>query len=144
MANDSCALVDTQKLVRLILDQIADKWSILVIAALCREPMRFHMLRRDIDAVTKIADDGAAPTGALRHRCTARDSCVACRSRVQNHLARRDADHALPSACPMGQRYKAEVEAVQQRFDAPRTRRRASRSTACSLDHKVVAESPIH
>ncbi|MGO7338421.1 winged helix-turn-helix transcriptional regulator, partial [Rhizobium leguminosarum] len=53
MANEGCTLCNSEQLVRLILDQIADKWSILIIAALCRGPMRFNTLRRNIDGITQ-------------------------------------------------------------------------------------------
>lgn len=38
---------------RVILDQIADKWSILIMAALCRGPMRFNALRREVEGITQ-------------------------------------------------------------------------------------------
>ncbi|WP_232629033.1 winged helix-turn-helix transcriptional regulator [Methylobacterium sp. Leaf118] len=53
MATETCTLGDTEQLVRLVLDQIADKWSILIIAALCRGPMRFNSLRRDVHGITQ-------------------------------------------------------------------------------------------
>lgn len=37
---------------RLLLDQIADKWSVLVLAALCDAPLRFNVLKRRLDGVT--------------------------------------------------------------------------------------------
>lgn len=37
---------------RLLLDQIADKWSVLVLAALCDAPLRFNALKRRLDGVT--------------------------------------------------------------------------------------------
>lgn len=40
---------------RLLLDQIADKWSVLVLAALCDGPMRFNSLKRTLDGVTQKA-----------------------------------------------------------------------------------------
>lgn len=46
---------------RLILDQIADKWSVLILGALCPGPMRFNVLKRALDGVTQ-----AALTQALR------------------------------------------------------------------------------
>ncbi|MDK2761302.1 MAG: helix-turn-helix transcriptional regulator [Sphingopyxis sp.] len=38
---------------RLLLDQIADKWSILVLGALCTGPLRFNALKRSLDGVTQ-------------------------------------------------------------------------------------------
>jgi DNA-binding HxlR family transcriptional regulator len=40
---------------RLILDQIADKWSILILAVLCQQPRRFNEIRRALDSVTQKA-----------------------------------------------------------------------------------------
>ncbi|MCE8033823.1 transcriptional regulator [Billgrantia tianxiuensis] len=40
---------------RVILDQIADKWSVLVLAALCNEPLRFNALRRQLEGITQKA-----------------------------------------------------------------------------------------
>lgn len=40
---------------RVVLDQIADKWSILVLGALCPAPMRFNALKRSLEGVTQAA-----------------------------------------------------------------------------------------
>lgn len=40
---------------RQLLDQIADKWSILVLDALCHGPLRFNAIRRHLDGVTQKA-----------------------------------------------------------------------------------------
>lgn len=40
---------------RLMLDQIADKWSILILAALCKHPLRFNELKRCLDGITQKA-----------------------------------------------------------------------------------------
>jgi DNA-binding HxlR family transcriptional regulator len=40
---------------RLILDQIADKWSILILAALVSGPLRFNALKRELDGITQKA-----------------------------------------------------------------------------------------
>ncbi|MQY11087.1 putative HTH-type transcriptional regulator YybR [Streptomyces sp. RB5] len=36
-----------------VLDRIGDKWSILVVAALAREPVRFRALQRSIDGISQ-------------------------------------------------------------------------------------------
>lgn len=46
---------------RVLLDQIADKWSVLILAALCPGPLRFNGLKRALEGVTQ-----AALTQALR------------------------------------------------------------------------------
>lgn len=38
---------------RILLDQIADKWSILVLASLCAGPQRFNAIKRRLDGVTQ-------------------------------------------------------------------------------------------
>ena len=38
---------------RLVLDRIADKWTVLVLGLLCSGPIRFNRLRREIDGLTQ-------------------------------------------------------------------------------------------
>lgn len=38
---------------RVILDQIADKWSMMVLAILLREPQRFNAIKRRLEGVTQ-------------------------------------------------------------------------------------------
>lgn len=38
--------------VRPVLDQIADKWTILILIALCPKPTRFNELKRRLDGIT--------------------------------------------------------------------------------------------
>lgn len=40
---------------RMLLDQIADKWSVLILAALCDGPLRFNAVRRRLDGITQKA-----------------------------------------------------------------------------------------
>jgi len=40
---------------RFLLDQIADKWSVLILAALCQKPLRFNELKRCLDGITQKA-----------------------------------------------------------------------------------------
>ncbi|KKX68459.1 hypothetical protein PU99_02920 [Pseudomonas putida] len=40
---------------RFLLDQIADKWSVLILTALCKQPLRFNELKRRLDGVTQKA-----------------------------------------------------------------------------------------
>ncbi|MFN6980884.1 MAG: winged helix-turn-helix transcriptional regulator [Brevundimonas sp.] len=44
-----------------LLDQIADKWTALILRALCKGPLRFNALRRSLDGITQ-----TALTNALR------------------------------------------------------------------------------
>ncbi len=41
--------------IRVLLDQITDKWSILILAALCPRPLRFNEIRRSLDGITQKA-----------------------------------------------------------------------------------------
>jgi DNA-binding HxlR family transcriptional regulator len=38
-----------------LLDQIADKWTALILGALCAAPLRFNALKRDLDGITQTA-----------------------------------------------------------------------------------------
>ncbi|CAM3778265.1 helix-turn-helix domain-containing protein [Rahnella bruchi] len=38
---------------RLLLDQITDKWSILILSVLCKEPLRFNEIKRNINGITQ-------------------------------------------------------------------------------------------
>ena len=40
---------------RTILDQIADKWSMLILAVLCAEPLRFNAIKRRLEGITQKA-----------------------------------------------------------------------------------------
>ena len=40
---------------RLLLEQIADKWSVLLLAALCDGPLRFNEIRRTLEGITQKA-----------------------------------------------------------------------------------------
>ena len=40
---------------RPILDQIADKWSMLILAALCAQPLRFNAIKRRLEGITQKA-----------------------------------------------------------------------------------------
>ncbi|MGO6984291.1 winged helix-turn-helix transcriptional regulator [Rhizobium leguminosarum] len=118
MANEGCTLGNSEQLVRLILDQIADKWSILIMAALCRGPMRFNTLRRDIDGITQ-----KSLTQALRR--LERSGIVARRVIPVSPVA------VEYSVTPLGQTlvepfqalfqwasvHKDGIEAAQRRFD---------------------------
>jgi DNA-binding HxlR family transcriptional regulator len=37
---------------RLLLEQVLDKWSVMIIVALSREPLRFNALKRRFDGIT--------------------------------------------------------------------------------------------
>ena len=40
---------------RPILDQIADKWSVMILAVICQEPARFNAIKRRLEGVTQKA-----------------------------------------------------------------------------------------
>ncbi|KAA8995881.1 helix-turn-helix transcriptional regulator [Brenneria sp. L3-3C-1] len=43
----------TQCLHRLLLEQIADKWPVLILASLCEKPLRFNELKRELKVITQ-------------------------------------------------------------------------------------------
>ena len=47
---------------RLVLDRLADKWALLVLNRVSKEPVRFNKLRRDIEGVSQ-----KVPTQTLRN-----------------------------------------------------------------------------
>lgn len=53
IASDTDNKVDCSS--RFLLDQIADKWSVLILAALCKKPLRFNELKRCLDGITQKA-----------------------------------------------------------------------------------------
>lgn len=55
MAYTEEQVIETIPVVRPVLEQIAHKWSILVLAFLCEEPKRFNALKRRIDGITQKA-----------------------------------------------------------------------------------------
>jgi DNA-binding HxlR family transcriptional regulator len=48
-------VIETLPVVRPVLEQVAHKWSILVLTFLCEEPKRFNALKRRLDGVTQKA-----------------------------------------------------------------------------------------
>lgn len=55
MDGDTGAIFKADCPSRAILDQVADKWSVLVLAALCDEPVRFNVLKRRLNGITQKA-----------------------------------------------------------------------------------------
>lgn len=55
MPHDLSPAVYSKHPSRLILEQISDKWSVLIIGALCGGPLRFNALKREVDGVTQKA-----------------------------------------------------------------------------------------
>ena len=100
--------------VRQILDRVADKWSLLVIALLERRTLRFTELRREIDGVSQ-----RMLTVTLRH--LERDGLV---SRTVHATVPPRVDYALTDlGCTLHQTIQALVdwtEAHQQEIGAAR------------------------
>ena len=104
---------------RLILDQIADKWSMLILAVLCHEPQRFNAIRRRLEGVTQ-----KALTQALRR--LERNGLVARRVIPVSPVAVEYSVTPLGRTLqePFGALYRwtvahqGEIEAARQAFDA--------------------------
>ncbi len=41
--------------VRPVLDQVANKWSVMILTFVCEKPQRFNMIRRNLDGITQKA-----------------------------------------------------------------------------------------
>jgi DNA-binding HxlR family transcriptional regulator len=54
-AHDDMPLVELSDPARMLLGQIADKWSIVIMAQLCRGPMRVNALKRSVSGITQKA-----------------------------------------------------------------------------------------
>lgn len=52
MANDIPALLAEINSTRPILEQVANKWSVLILTVLCSEPARFNAIKRRLDPIT--------------------------------------------------------------------------------------------
>lgn len=107
---------------RPILDQIADKWSMLILAVLCTEPQRFNAIKRRLEGVTQ-----KALTQALRR--LERNGLVARRVIPVSPVG---VEYSLtPLGCTLQQPFAAlyawtvdhlaELEQAQQAFDQRRT-----------------------
>ena len=106
---------------RLLLDQVADKWSVLILAALCPGPLRFNAVRRRLEGITQ-----KALTQALRR--LERNGIVERRVVTASPIA---VEYAIT---PLGRSleepfralnawtygHMAEVEAARRAFDARR------------------------
>lgn len=118
MSDAPCQSQPDDPFVRLILEQISDKWSILIIGALCRGPLRFNSLKRELDGVTQ-----KALTQTLRR--------LERLGLVERHVIAGSPVAVEYSVTPLGESLKApfqallrwslkhgpEIEAAKQRFD---------------------------
>jgi len=52
MATDIAALLAEINSTRPILEQVANKWSILILTVLCTQPARFNAIKRRLDPIT--------------------------------------------------------------------------------------------
>ena len=52
MATDIPALLAEINSTRPVLEQVANKWSVLILTVLCSEPARFNAIRRRLDPIT--------------------------------------------------------------------------------------------
>jgi DNA-binding HxlR family transcriptional regulator len=52
MANDVATVLAEINSTRPVLEQIANKWSVLILAVLCEQPSRFNAIKRRLDPIT--------------------------------------------------------------------------------------------
>ncbi|BDA83715.1 HxlR family transcriptional regulator [Aureimonas sp. SA4125] len=103
---------------RPIIDEIANKWSIMILSVLCTQPTRFNMLRRRLEGVTQ-----KALTQALRRleRNGLVSRQVIASSPVAVEYSITPLGHSLKD--PMAALYQwtrdhvADVQAAQRNFD---------------------------
>jgi DNA-binding HxlR family transcriptional regulator len=103
---------------RLLLDQIADKWSVLVLAVLRGGPLRFNTIKRRIEGVTQ-----KALTQTLRR--LERNGIVARRVISSSPVAveyeittlGRTLDHPFQAIYAWTLEYLPQVELARARFD---------------------------
>lgn len=115
---------------RLVLDQIADKWSVLVLAALCDGPMRFNAIKRALDGITQ-----KALTECLRrlerNGIVSRDVIASSPIAVEYGITRlgRTLEALFASLHTWTVDHLPDVEEAQARFDdrAARSRRAAAK-----------------
>ncbi len=55
MQTTSEMLLTTVPTVRPVLDQIANKWSVMILTFICDKPQRFNTIRRNLDGITQKA-----------------------------------------------------------------------------------------
>lgn len=119
MPKPDCPLSNAEHSSRLLLDQLADKWSILILGALCSGPLRFNALKRRLKGVTQ-----KALTQALRR--LERNGIIARRVipgspvAVEYSITTLGVTLKEPSQALFDWtiQYGAEVEAARQRFDS--------------------------
>lgn len=104
---------------RLLLDQIADKWSILILSQICQEPLRFNLLKRSIPGISQ-----KALTQALRRlerngileRVVMATSPVAVEYRVTP--LGKTLSGPFSALFDWTERHASDVEAAQSAYDA--------------------------
>ena len=55
MSNIEEEIIVTLSTIRPILDQVSNKWSILVLTFICEKPQRFNAIKRRLDGITQKA-----------------------------------------------------------------------------------------
>lgn len=103
---------------RLLLDQIADKWSMLILAALCEKPLRFNVLKRELRGITQ-----KSLTQTLRR--LQRNGILTRRMISTSPIAveyeitplGRSLEEPIEALCAWTRDYLPQVEAARQAFD---------------------------
>lgn len=114
---------------RVVIDQIADKWSVLILTALCERPLRFNALRRRLEGITQ-----KALTQALRR--LERNGIVARRVLATSPVAVEyevtPLGHSLKplflALYDWAERHLGEIEQARQVFDRQATADTATHS----------------
>ncbi|MGJ9420622.1 winged helix-turn-helix transcriptional regulator [Massilia sp. CMS3.1] len=117
---------------RPILDQLANKWSVMILSVLCERPQRFNVVRRRLEGITQKALTQALRrlerNGLVRRRVIA-DSPVAVEYSITS--LGRSLQQSFQAVYQWAMDHCAELEKAQRDFD--------SRHLGETIDHEDEA-----
>ena len=122
--------------IRLTLDQIADKWSILILTSVCTQPQRFNAIKRQLDGITQKALTQCLRrlerNGLIRRHVITEAPIAVEYSATELGATLRGPFTAL---CSWAKEHKVELVSAQETFD----RKSIAVSDIHSADHKIAS-----
>ncbi|QNQ21261.1 helix-turn-helix transcriptional regulator [Kosakonia sp. SMBL-WEM22] len=122
MSTDIPALLAEINSTRPILEQVANKWSVLILTVLCSEPSRFNAIKRRLDPITHKALTEALRrlerNGLVNRRVIASSPVAVEYSITPLGRSLQDPFVALVS---WARQYGVAIEQAQEAYDARRT-----------------------
>ncbi|KQM27359.1 winged helix-turn-helix transcriptional regulator [Sphingomonas sp. Leaf11] len=103
---------------RVLLDQIADKWTALILGALCPGPLRFNALRRSLDGITQTSLTKTLrrlERNGLLHRTVTTEAVIAVEYAITP--LGRTLGPLFQALDSWTQDHVAEVESARRRYD---------------------------